>query len=45
MRWCSGCIELKDALRNQYHLKPSLEERLADAVAAEQYELAARLRR
>ena len=36
--------ELKDALRNQYHLKPSLEERLADAVAAEQYELAARLR-
>ena len=36
--------ELKDALRNQYHLKPSLEERLADAVATEQYELAARLR-
>ncbi|HTU25448.1 MAG TPA: DNA helicase UvrBC [Pirellulales bacterium] len=37
-------VELKDALRNQYHLKSTLEERLADAVASEQYELAAWLR-
>ncbi len=37
-------IELQEALRNQYHIKPSLEERLAEAVASEQYELAARLR-
>jgi protein-arginine kinase activator protein McsA len=35
---------LKEALRNQYHLKSTLEERLAEAVATEQYELAARLR-
>lgn len=37
-------IELRDALREQYELKPSLSEQLADAVAAEQYELAAKLR-
>ena len=37
-------VELKEALRNQYHLKATLEERLAEAVATEQYELAARLR-
>ena len=37
-------VELKEALRNQYHLKSTLEERLAEAVATEQYELAARLR-
>jgi protein-arginine kinase activator protein McsA len=37
-------LELKEALQNQYHVKPTLEERLAEAVASEQYELAARLR-
>jgi hypothetical protein len=37
-------IELRDTLRDQYDLKPSLSEQLADAVAAEQYELAAKLR-
>ena len=36
--------ELRDTLRQQYNLKPSLSEQLADAVASEQYELAARLR-
>ncbi len=36
--------ELQDALREQYHVEPSLSEQLAAAVAAEQYELAARLR-
>jgi hypothetical protein len=37
-------IELRDTLRQQYDLKPSLAEQLADAVASEQYELAAKLR-
>lgn len=37
-------IELRDTLRSQYDLKPSLSEQLADAVASEQYELAAKLR-
>ena len=37
-------IELRDTLRQQYDLKPSLPERLAEAVAAEEYELAAKLR-
>lgn len=37
-------IELRDTLREQYDLKPSLSEQLADAVASEQYELAAKLR-
>ncbi len=37
-------IELRDTLREQYRLKPSLSEQLAEAVAAEQYELAARIR-
>jgi len=37
-------IDLKDALREQYNVKPSLSEQLAEAVAAEEYELAARLR-
>jgi hypothetical protein len=37
-------IELRDTLREQYDLKPSLSEQLADAVAHEQYELAAKLR-
>ncbi|HEX3726516.1 MAG TPA: UvrB/UvrC motif-containing protein [Pirellulales bacterium] len=36
--------ELGDSLRQEYNLKPSLSERLAEAVAAEQYELAAKLR-
>jgi hypothetical protein len=37
-------MELRDTLRQQYNLKPSLSEQLAEAVAAEEYELAARLR-
>jgi hypothetical protein len=37
-------LELRDTLREQYDLKPSLSEQLADAVAHEQYELAAKLR-
>jgi hypothetical protein len=37
-------VELKDTLRAQYKVRPSLAEQLADAVASEQYELAARLR-
>lgn len=36
--------ELRDTLREHYNLKPSLKEQLEEAVAAEQYELAARLR-
>jgi hypothetical protein len=36
--------ELKESLRNQYHVGPTLAEQLAEAVAAEQYERAARLR-
>ena len=35
---------LRDSLRKEYSVGPTLEERLADAVAKEQYELAARLR-
>jgi hypothetical protein len=37
-------LELRDTLRKQYDLKPSLSDQLADAVAAEEYELAAKLR-
>ena len=37
-------LELKDTLREQYRIKPSLAEQLAEAVAAEEYELAAKLR-
>jgi hypothetical protein len=37
-------IELKTQLREHYRIGPSLAEQLADAVASEQYELAARLR-
>ena len=37
-------VELKDTLREQYNLKPTLEEQLASAVAREEYELAAKLR-
>ncbi len=36
--------ELRDTLREQYDLRPSLSEQLAEAVATEQYELAAKLR-
>jgi hypothetical protein len=36
--------ELKESLRREYELGPTLAEQLADAVAAEQYERAARLR-
>lgn len=36
--------ELRDTLREQYDLQPSLSEQLAQAVASEQYELAAKLR-
>jgi hypothetical protein len=37
-------IELREWLREQYEIGPTLVEQLADAVAAEDYELAARLR-
>jgi len=37
-------VKLKQWLRQEYQIGPSLEEQLADAVAAEKYELAARLR-
>lgn len=36
--------ELRESLRDQFEVGRTLHERLADAVAAEQYELAARLR-
>jgi hypothetical protein len=36
--------ELRESLRHEYSVGRTLQERLADAVAAEQYELAARLR-
>jgi hypothetical protein len=36
--------ELKESLREHYGIGQTLEEQLADAVATEQYELAARLR-
>jgi len=36
--------KLRDSLREEYALGPSLQERLAEAVKTEQYELAARLR-
>ncbi len=37
-------IELRDWIRGHYHVGRTLAEQLADAVAQEQYELAARLR-
>ena len=37
-------IELRESLRERYDVGRTLQERLSDAVAAEQYELAARLR-
>jgi hypothetical protein len=36
--------ELRESLREHYHVGRTLSERLAEAIAAEQYELAARLR-
>jgi hypothetical protein len=37
-------VELKESLREHYHVGRTLDEQLADAIAAEKYELAARLR-
>ncbi len=37
-------VELKESLRQQYEVGPTLAEQLANAVAAEEYERAARLR-
>ncbi len=37
-------VELKESLRTAYKVGRTLDEQLADAVAAEEYELAARLR-
>ncbi len=37
-------VELREQLRNQFDVGQTLQERLADAVATEQYELAAQLR-
>jgi protein-arginine kinase activator protein McsA len=36
--------ELKESLREHYRVGRTLNERLEDAIAAEQYELAAQLR-
>jgi protein-arginine kinase activator protein McsA len=35
---------MKSAMAEHYCLEPTLTQRLADAIAAEQYELAAKLR-
>jgi len=37
-------VELRESLRDHYHVGRTLQERLQDAVAREQYELAAKLR-
>jgi protein-arginine kinase activator protein McsA len=37
-------VRLKEWLREEYHVGQTLEEQLAEAVAAEQYERAAQLR-
>ncbi len=37
-------VELRESLRDHYHVGRTLQERLQDAVAKEQYELAAKLR-
>lgn len=37
-------VELRESLRDQFEVGRTLPERLADAIASEQYELAARLR-
>jgi hypothetical protein len=36
--------QLRETVRNEFHIDRTLEERLTEAVAAEQYELAAKLR-
>jgi hypothetical protein len=36
--------QLREAVRNEFHIDRTLEERLTEAVAAEEYELAAQLR-
>ena len=36
--------EMQESIKSQFHIGPSLAEQLADAVATEQYELAAKLR-
>ncbi len=37
-------MRMRDSLREEYHLGPSLQEQLTEAVKSEQYELAAQLR-
>jgi len=37
-------MRMRDSLREEYHLGPSLQEQLIEAVKSEQYELAAQLR-
>ena len=37
-------VELKESLREHYHVGRTLDEQLADAIASEKYELAAQLR-
>ncbi len=37
-------MEMRESLRKEYKVGKTLDERLADAVASEQYELAAQLR-
>ena len=37
-------FDLRDALRKQYNVQPTLYERLAEAISQEKYELAAKLR-
>ncbi|WP_428305203.1 UvrB/UvrC motif-containing protein [Lacipirellula sp.] len=36
--------EMQESIKSQFHLGPTLAEQLADAIATEQYELAAKLR-
>ena len=40
----SQLVELKESLRKEYQLGPTLTEQLSEAVAGEEYERAARLR-
>jgi hypothetical protein len=40
----SQLVELKESLRQEYHVGRTLAEQLADAIASEQYEYAAKLR-
>lgn len=37
-------VDLRDSIRDHFEVGPTLRERLSDAIATEQYELAARLR-